>query len=112
MGPDGCVYFATDGSKVLRVATDGVIDEVGPRISGVQKGVVGPDGCIYFTPFDPSDYKKNSRVLCVTTDGTVGEVGPPIQSGGWTPGVVGSDGCIYFASRTASTVLRVESGIA
>ena len=118
LGLDGCIYFAPgDTSRVLRIATDGNVEQIGPEIEGGgedpytwekyrTRGVVGQDGCIYFAP------STACRVLHIAVDGNVEQVGPQISGDAETwryvaGGLVGQDGCIYFAPRDASRVLRI-----
>ena len=65
VGQDGCIYFAPcDAARVLRIAADGNVEQVGPEILGDYKyGIVGQDGCIYFAP------RFAARVLRIAAGG-------------------------------------------
>ena len=100
-GPDGAMWFS-DGVKLGRITTAGVITTyttAGAPGSGV---IVGPDGAVWFTEFGDKQYGRISPA-----DGTVTEYAvAPLSPGGSFLSITnlafGADGLLYLNSDSAN----------
>jgi len=108
-GPDGALWFTTNGS-IGRITTSGVVTMFsGPDIEGPDAITSGPDGALWFTNYSsPADVTYEGSVGRITTSGAVSLYTSPGINVPYAP-TSGPDGALWFVNDGNDTIGRIPT---